>query len=277
MKKIYKSSLVLFVLLLIFFGFGAKTSYAYWECTAWTEDTCWETTCDEYGNNCSSYSYDCSYCSGTWEEVNPEPEPTPTPSPEPTPEPSPEPSPEPQPTPTPEPVNTGDGNSYGDSCSTSADCADYGEPWYDSTGAYCGVCQPTCENRSGSSGKVCGACSCGGNGVNPGPSPSPLPPPPPPPSGNITVSLNVTNPAGGKVTSFPSGIDCGSGNTSCSSTYSPNTQVVLTATPSSSYWKFAGWSGDCSGTGLLCTLNIVNQSKNVGASFVPRVFNYEEF
>ncbi len=49
----------------------------------------------------------------------------------------------------------------------------------------------------------------------------------------------------GTVTSAPAGIDCG---TTCSATFDDGTPVDLTATPGVGS-TFAGWSGDCSGTG----------------------------
>ena len=87
-----------------------------------------------------------------------------------------------------------------------------------------------------------------------------------------SFSVTVTKGAGGSVTSNDGNINCGS---TCSSNYVKGSTVNLTATPSSSYWKFTGWSGDCSGIGS-CILNI-NGSKTVNASFGPRDFNYQEF
>ena len=57
------------------------------------------------------------------------------------------------------------------------------------------------------------------------------------------------------------GINCGG---ICSSGYNDGTPVILTAIPFSGY-TFAGWSGDCSGTGT-CTLNI-DQDKTITATF----------
>src|SRR5439155_872215 len=81
----------------------------------------------------------------------------------------------------------------------------------------------------------------------------------------ITYALSLTvygNP-GGKVTSLPAGIDCGS---SCSHAFNAGTQVTLTATPDTA-WGFFGWSGGgCSGLAPSCTVT-VNGSTSVSASF----------
>ncbi|MEQ1500341.1 MAG: hypothetical protein ABL917_03155 [Parcubacteria group bacterium] len=90
------------------------------------------------------------------------------------------------------------------------------------------------------------------------------------PKFNVSVSKNVNS--GGVITSSPMGIDCGP---VCAYDFYENSSVILTPIPSSSYWKFAGWGGDCSGFGL-CAF-IVDGIKSVSASFVPRPFIYEEF
>jgi hypothetical protein len=79
------------------------------------------------------------------------------------------------------------------------------------------------------------------------------------PSYTLTVSKSGTG--SGKVTSNPAGIDCGN---DCSEVYKKDTSVTLTATPDPGS-KFAGWSGDCPGTGP-CTL-IMNSNKSVNATF----------
>ena len=98
----------------------------------------------------------------------------------------------------------------------------------------------------------------------------------PPPT---QFSVTVTKTAGGTVTSGenPKLINCLiTGTPACTAIYTNGSSVTLTATPSSSYWKFNGWSGSgCSGTGI-CSL-IINEAKSVNASFAPRNFNYQEF
>jgi subtilisin family serine protease len=65
----------------------------------------------------------------------------------------------------------------------------------------------------------------------------------------------------GKVSSHPAGIDCGS---QCNINFAAGTAVTLTTTPDMGA-TFAGWSGDCTGTGS-CTVNM-NAVKTVTAAF----------
>jgi electron transfer flavoprotein alpha subunit len=67
-------------------------------------------------------------------------------------------------------------------------------------------------------------------------------------------------------------INCG---TTCAKSYAQGTAVSLTATPDSAQWRFAGWSGDCSGNGV-CSL-IMNATKNVKALFITKPLIYQEF
>ena len=76
-----------------------------------------------------------------------------------------------------------------------------------------------------------------------------------------TLSVVKTGTGSGTVTSSPAGINCGS---TCSAGYTSGTSVTLTASPSSGSY-FAGWSGDCSGTGT-CAVTM-NANKNVTATF----------
>ncbi|CAK0758155.1 hypothetical protein CCP3SC5AM1_2480002 [Gammaproteobacteria bacterium] len=66
----------------------------------------------------------------------------------------------------------------------------------------------------------------------------------------------------GMVTSNPSGISC---DPTCTKTYSIATKVTLTAAANSGS-TFAGWSGNCSGTTLTCTITVANDL-NVTANF----------
>jgi hypothetical protein len=79
-------------------------------------------------------------------------------------------------------------------------------------------------------------------------------------SPELTVSSNLS--WGGKVTSVPTGIDCGG---DCSESYSYNTTVTLTATPTTGY-AFIGWSGACTGKGS-CTVTL-SQARSVVATFL---------
>ena len=95
----------------------------------------------------------------------------------------------------------------------------------------------------------------------------------PPGSPNKTVTAVST--VGGRVKSTDNVIDTSVCGSPCTKIYTENSTVILTAIPSSAYWRFNGWTGDCSGTGP-CTV-IVDNSKSVTAIFVPRAFNYQEF
>ncbi len=80
-----------------------------------------------------------------------------------------------------------------------------------------------------------------------------------------SYQLTVTAPpsGAGTITSTPAGINCPS---TCTATFSQNTQVKLTATPGNNYF-FQGWSGSCSGTSS-CTLTITSP-QSVAAAFAP--------
>ena len=66
----------------------------------------------------------------------------------------------------------------------------------------------------------------------------------------------------GNVTSAPVGIACGA---TCSGNFAAGSGVTLTAAPDAGS-SFAGWSGDCAGTGLTCNLTI-DGAKAVTATF----------
>jgi hypothetical protein len=77
-----------------------------------------------------------------------------------------------------------------------------------------------------------------------------------------SYTLTVSKTGSGTVTSSPAGITCGS---ACSSAFSNNTVVALTAAPSTGS-TFTSWSGsECSGTGT-CTV-IMDSPKSVTANF----------
>lgn len=77
-------------------------------------------------------------------------------------------------------------------------------------------------------------------------------------------TLTVTRAGSGRVTSKPSGIDCGS---DCSATFDDETSVTLTAHPGKGR-RFKGWSGDCAGSGR-CTLSMT-EDRAARATFVKR-------
>jgi len=76
-----------------------------------------------------------------------------------------------------------------------------------------------------------------------------------------SYSLTVTVTGDGKVTSSPSGIDCGS---ECSHTYDVDEQVTLTASPEEGL-VFAGWSGVCEDI-KDCVVSMAS-TQNVTATF----------
>src|SRR5437762_1024244 len=80
-------------------------------------------------------------------------------------------------------------------------------------------------------------------------------------STDYSVSVTKSGDGAGLVTSIPAGISCGGG---CSVTYAAGTVVTLFASATSGS-KFAGWSGDCSGTGS-CRI-VGNAQLNVEARF----------
>ena len=79
------------------------------------------------------------------------------------------------------------------------------------------------------------------------------------PSYTLTVGKNGTG--SGTVTSSPPAINCGA---TCLQSYSQGTLVTLTPTATAGS-TFAGWSGDCSGTGA-CTVTM-SQARSVTATF----------
>ena len=74
--------------------------------------------------------------------------------------------------------------------------------------------------------------------------------------------LAVNNSGFGTVTSDLGNINCG---TVCSESYVTGTVVTLTATSQTGY-RFAGWTGDCTGTALTCALTM-GTAKTIGVSF----------
>jgi hypothetical protein len=79
------------------------------------------------------------------------------------------------------------------------------------------------------------------------------------------VALNLTTPTNGLVTSNTGGLNCGTGSTVCTATYTPGSSVTLTATPDSGA-TFTSWGGDCSGTANPLTV-VIDVAKNCSATF----------
>ena len=80
--------------------------------------------------------------------------------------------------------------------------------------------------------------------------------------GLYDLSVQKAGDGVGTVTS-PAGIDCG---VACSGSYAAGAVVTLTATPATGS-SFAGWGGNCSGTGN-CTLTM-SAARLVSAEFAP--------
>ena len=78
-----------------------------------------------------------------------------------------------------------------------------------------------------------------------------------------TAPLAVTKSGDGSgtVTSEPAGIECGS---SCAARFVEGSEVTLKAEPAAGS-RFAGWSGDCAGTGV-CSLEIGEAQAGRGRS-----------
>jgi len=79
----------------------------------------------------------------------------------------------------------------------------------------------------------------------------------------LTVTRNGTGT--GTVTSNTGGINCGTACSANIASTTPATQVILTAAVASGS-TFAGWSGACTGTALVCTVTM-SQARNVTATF----------
>lgn len=96
----------------------------------------------------------------------------------------------------------------------------------------------------------------------------PTPPPPPP-------ALTVRVLGSGKVTSSPSGIDCGAGATECSASFAPGTQVTLTESPvAGATFLNWGFGPNCSSaTASTCTLR-VSSDLTIDAVFSPATMGF---
>jgi hypothetical protein len=87
------------------------------------------------------------------------------------------------------------------------------------------------------------------------------------PTPEVALVVQLAGTGGGRVTSAPAGIDCG---TNCTRTYPEGTRVTLTAAPTAG-WRFQGWSGGgCSGSTPSCTVQM-DQVRTVTATFVRQV------
>jgi PKD repeat protein len=87
----------------------------------------------------------------------------------------------------------------------------------------------------------------------------------------FTLTVARAGTGSGQVSSTPSGIACGN---SCQASFESGRAVTLAATPDASS-IFAGWSGDCSGTGA-CQVTM-DQFRSVTATFVLNAPPYASF
>ncbi|MCA9578451.1 MAG: hypothetical protein KC668_23625 [Myxococcales bacterium] len=78
----------------------------------------------------------------------------------------------------------------------------------------------------------------------------------------VSLLISRSGSGMGTVTSAPTGIDCGA---SCSAVFAPGEEITLTATETAGS-TFMGWSGDCTGTGMTCTLTM-SAARSVTATF----------
>ena len=83
------------------------------------------------------------------------------------------------------------------------------------------------------------------------------------PTVEFSLQTALSGTGDGRISSNPAGIDCPN---ICSAIYPADALVTLTAAPASGS-VFAGWSGDCSGTGT-CQVTM-NQMRSVSARFEP--------
>jgi PKD repeat protein len=81
--------------------------------------------------------------------------------------------------------------------------------------------------------------------------------------GSFAMTVSKQGTGSGQVSSSPVGIGCGSG---CQAGFDAGTVVSLSATPDAGS-VFAGWSGDCSGTGS-CQVTM-SQARSVTATLAP--------
>lgn len=86
------------------------------------------------------------------------------------------------------------------------------------------------------------------------------------------VAVSSTGPGVGTVISTPAGIDCGA---TCNVMFDIATTLVLTADATDDS-RFAGWSGDCTGTSTTCSIT-VDGPKNVGAGFLRAYLSSARF
>jgi uncharacterized repeat protein (TIGR01451 family) len=88
------------------------------------------------------------------------------------------------------------------------------------------------------------------------------------PDGPSLIQVMVYKTGQGKVTSEPSGIECGE---TCFAQYNGSQEVQLIATPDPG-WKFEGWRGHCDDQGQVTSLEINRQCRAIFTADVPSSF-----
>jgi plastocyanin len=91
---------------------------------------------------------------------------------------------------------------------------------------------------------------------------------------SVNYTLTVNKSGSGTITSYPSGINCG---TDCSNTYTSGTSVTLVAAPEAGS-TFTRWSGGtCSGSSPTCSFNMnsnISVTANFGSSTLSAPSNF---
>jgi hypothetical protein len=97
---------------------------------------------------------------------------------------------------------------------------------------------------------------CGGGSTSPSPGGGPS---------TRLLSVTLSTPNAGVVSSVPGGIDCGN---DCTESYAIGTDVVLTLGTVASDYSFDGWGGACASAGMniSCTVSM-SENRNVVAGF----------
>jgi hypothetical protein len=83
------------------------------------------------------------------------------------------------------------------------------------------------------------------------------------------VAPSTTVAPTGVVTSTPSGLNCGNGNTACKISGLYGSMVTLTAVPGTGS-AVSSWSGPCAGSGLTCVVSM-SQSQTITVTFGPQM------
>ncbi|HEY4348565.1 MAG TPA: hypothetical protein VGM80_13335 [Gaiellaceae bacterium] len=89
----------------------------------------------------------------------------------------------------------------------------------------------------------------------------------PPTLVTLAVAVTGSGTVTGKVAGAGKGIACGARGSTCFGSYTPGTKITLKAGAATGF-RFTGWSGGCSGSGLTCLVS-VKRAASVSAKFSP--------